>query len=124
MADTDTIAAPDLGSGSVPGGDSSALGGTPPIVPPPDNSGSPLSSIPSRASSDLTPSPLPAAPAPPVNPKLNRTFLSTLKGLALGFLQGNVVGAVQGAIDPQVPQRVLQQQRQVMTAQVADTVNK
>ncbi len=50
--------------------------------------------------------------------------MSTLKGIALGFMEGNIPGAIQGAIDPSVPQKVLQQQRQVMTAQVADTLNR
>lgn len=121
----ETIEAPDI-SGPVPGGDtlSSALGTSQPAPPAPDVSGgSPLSSIPSRASSDLAPSPQPAAP-PADLPRFQRTFKNTLQGLLLGFAQGNILGAVQGALDPQVPQRVLQQQRQVVSAQVADTLNK
>lgn len=55
---------------------------------------------------------------PAVNPKLNRTFLSTLKGIALGFMEGNIPGAIQGGIDPSVPQRVLQQRRDTAQANV------
>lgn len=116
--------APDI-SGPVPGGDgglASALGSSQPAAPQPEpTSNSPLSDT-------LTPPPgggnLASTLQPAVNPKLHRTFMSTLKGLALGYMEGNIPGAIQGAIDPSIPQRVLEQRRQVMNAQTADVLNR
>src|SRR2546430_4034646 len=56
---------------------------------------------------------------PSVNPKLQRTFLSTLKGLALGFMEGNIRGACYGAIGPSSDQQALERDRQVMCALTA-----
>src|SRR5947209_8475719 len=111
--------APDI-SGPVPGGDtlSSSLGRPQPAAPQPE----PASNMP--VGDALTPPASTGGAAPLQLPRLNRTFLSTLKGLALGFMQGSLPGAIQGAIDPSIPQRVLQQQRQVMTAQSADVLNR
>ena len=126
MADIDSsIAAPDISS-PAPGGDSplaAALGASQPASPQPaaPDMGSGLpADMPSSSNLGGTPQPS----APPLNPKLNRTFLNTLKGLALGFMQGNIPGAIQGAIDPSVPERVQQQQRAVMSAQTADVLAK
>src|SRR5258708_3087597 len=100
MADSNLAAAlaPDV-SGPPPGVSDTApsLGATPQPTPPtpipPEIIG--LPTAPSSPVSDtLSPSLQPAQPAPPVNPKLDRTFKSTLHGILLGFEMGGVPGAV------------------------------
>jgi len=100
MADSNLAAALDISgppagvSDSAPG--VSASQPTPPPPIPPEISGAKPSAPEAPVSDPLSLSMQPAQPAAPVNPKFNRTFLSTLKGIALGFMEGNIPGAIQG----------------------------
>lgn len=50
--------------------------------------------------------------------------LSRVKASLIGFLMGGVPGAISGAVNPQGTQRAVQQQKQIMSAQTADILNK
>jgi hypothetical protein len=85
---------------------SSPVGGVDQLIPP-----TPTQAPPQQNFSNLQ-------PGPTSLPKLQRTFMSTLKGIALGFLQDGIPGAVVGAVDPQAPVRQQQYAGQMAQAKL------
>src|SRR6266478_5087744 len=63
----------------------------------------------------------PAQPAPssgPDLPRFKRTFAATIKGIAMGMLEGGIPGAIVGGIDPQAPQRQARANAQLSQANI------
>jgi hypothetical protein len=57
-------------------------------------------------------------PAQPDLPRFHRTFMNTLKGIALGMMEGGVPGAIAGGVDPQAPGRQARANAQAQQAKI------
>src|SRR5258707_11227910 len=70
---------------------------------------------------DSSPPMMNAQPTPsskPDLPRFQRTFANTLKGIALGMVQGGIPEAIAGGIDPQLPGRQARANAQLAQANI------